>query len=192
MTAETPEIGPVETDPQAVAAGLLKDMEAEIGRLRDERLRALAEAENVRKRAERQLADERQYAIAKFARDLLSVADNLRRGIESTPAAAKSDPAVASILTGVELTEKELLAVFERHGVRKIAPTGEAFDPNFHQAIAEVPVPGAPKGTIVDVVQPGYVLADRLLRAAMVAVAKGDPAPAAPQAPPGSSVDTKA
>jgi molecular chaperone GrpE len=190
MSAETPDMP--ETDPQAVAAGLLKEMEEEIRRLKEEHLRALAEAENIRKRAERSLADERQYGISKFARDLLSVADNLRRAVETAPAGARGEPAAAAILTGVELTEKDMLAIFERHGVKKIVPKGEAFNPNFHQAIAEVPVPGVPKGQIVDVVQAGYVLGDRLLRAAMVAVAKGEAAPSAPAAPPGATIDTKA
>jgi molecular chaperone GrpE len=181
-----------ENDPQEIAAGLLAEMEAEIRSLRDEKLRALAEAENIRKRGERQAADERQYAIAKFARDLLSVADNLRRGLDTVPAAAKTDPAVQAILTGVELTEKELLGVFERHGIRRLAPQGEIFNPNFHQAISEIPVPGAAKGTVIDVVQTGYSLGDRLLRAAMVVVAKGEAPASGSAAPPGASLDTKA
>lgn len=180
-------------DEQTVAAGLLAEMQAEIDRLKDERIRALAEAENMRKRAEKQVADERQYGASKFARDMLSVADNLRRAIDASAAAAKTDPAVANLLTGVELTEKELLASLERNGVKRLDPKGQKFDPNFHQAIAEVPGTGQPHGTVVDVVQAGYMIADRLLRAAMVVVAKGDAArPAGGETPPGSSFNTQA
>ncbi len=172
-------------DEQQVAAGVLAEMQAEITRLSDERLRALAEAENARRRAEKAVADERAYGSAKFARDMLSVADNLRRAIEAA-APARNDAAAAAILEGVELTEKELLAALEKNGVKKLEPKGQKFDPNFHQAIAEVPGSGQPNGTVIDVMQAGYVIADRLLRAAMVVVAKGDPAPA------GAAVDTKA
>lgn len=173
-------------DEQTVAGGLLAEMQAEIDRLNEDRLRAAAEMDNMRKRADKQLADERQYGVSKFARDVLSVADNLRRAIDSG-AAARSDPAAAAILTGVELTEKELLSVLERHGIHRIEALGQKFDPNFHQAIAEVPGTGKPHGTVVDVVQPGYMIGDRLLRAAMVAVAKGE-ASRPPQAP-GSTFD---
>ena len=180
----------IPADEQTVAAGVLAEMQAEIERLQEERLRALAEAENTRRRADKAVQDERQYGVSKFARDMLSVADNLRRAIEAA-SAARNDPAAAAILTGVELIEKELLATLERNGVKKLEPKGEKFDPNFHQAIAEVPGSGQPHGTVVDVAQAGYVIADRLLRAAMVVVAKGDPAPGGEQAP-GSSVDARA
>ena len=179
-------------DEQTIAAGLLAEMQAEVDRLNEDRLRALAEAENTRKRAEKQVADERQYGGAKFARDIIPVADNLRRAIDAA-AASRNDPAAAAILTGVELTEKELLAALERNGVKRMEPKGQKFDPNFHQAIAEVPNTGQPHGTVVDVVQAGYMIADRLLRAAMVVVAKGEPARAPDAAgPPGSAFDTKA
>ncbi len=180
----------IPADEQTVAAGVLAEMQAEIERLQEERLRALAEAENTRRRADKAVQDERQYGVSKFARDMLSVADNLRRAIEAA-SAARNDPAAAAILTGVELIEKELLATLERNGVKKLEPKGQKFDPNFHQAIAEVPGSGQPHGTVVDVAQAGYVIADRLLRAAMVVVAKGDPAPGGEQAP-GSSVDARA
>lgn len=175
-------------DEQTIAAGVLADMQAEIDRLNEDRLRALAEAENARKRAEKAVQDERAYGSAKFARDMLTVADNLRRAIEAA-AGAKDDPAAAAILTGVELTEKELLAALERNGVKRLEPRGQKFGPNFHQAIAEVPGTGQPHGTVVDVMQAGYVIADRLLRAAMVVVAKGEPVR---PADPGAAVDTRA
>lgn len=174
-------------DQNEVAAGVLAEMQAEIERLKDERIRALAEAENARKRAEKQVIDERQYGAAKFARDLLSVADNLRRAIDAA-AAQRGEPGVEALLTGVELTERELLSALEKNGVKKIEAKGAKFDPNFHQAMAEVPGTGQPHGTVVDVIQPGYMIADRLLRAAMVVVAKGEPGAAAP----GQAFDTKA
>ncbi|HRE60406.1 MAG TPA: nucleotide exchange factor GrpE [Micropepsaceae bacterium] len=165
----------------------LDEARAEAQRMKDEWLRAVAEGENIRKRGERLLAEERQFGITRFARDLLSVADNLRRAIEAVPADQRTQPTVAGLVTGVELTERELAAVFERNQIKRIAPLGEKFNPHFHQAIAKVPGTGRPHGTIIDVVQTGYVIADRLLRPAMVAVADGD----AGAAPPGSSVDTK-
>jgi len=176
-------------DANQVAAGLLAEMQAEVERLQDERIRALAELDNVRKRAEKQVLDERQYGAAKFARDMLSVADNLRRAIDAA-AGHRGEPGVDALLTGVELTERELLSALEKNGVKRIEAKGVKFDPNFHQAMAELPGTGAPHGTVVDVIQPGYTIADRLLRAAMVVVAKGEPA--APQTPPGQAFDTKA
>ena len=176
-------------DQNAIAAGVLAEMQSEIERLQDERIRALAEMDNVRKRAEKQVMDERQYGASKFARDLLSVADNLRRAIDAS-AAQRGEPGVDAILTGVELTERELLSALEKNGVKRIEAKGAKFDPNFHQAMAEVPGTGQPHGTVVEVIQPGYTIADRLLRAAMVVVAKGEAAP--PSAPPGQAFDTKA
>lgn len=180
-------------DEQTVAAGVLAGMQAEIERLTDERIRALAEVDNVRKRAEKQVADERAYGASKFARDILSVADNLRRAIDASKDAAKNDPAVANLLTGVEMTEKELVGALEKNGIKRLDPKGQKFDPNFHQAIAEIPMPGQPHGTVLEVVQAGYMIADRLLRAAMVVVSKGEPRGAdADGPPPGSAFDTKA
>jgi molecular chaperone GrpE len=194
MSDENPN-SPPPFDEQTVAAGLLADMQAEIDRLSDERIRALAELDNVRKRAEKQVADERAYGATKFARDVLSVADNLRRAIDASQAAAKDDPAVANLLTGVELTEKELLGALEKNGIKRLDPKGQKFDPNFHQAIAEVPVPGQPHGTVLEVVQAGYLIADRLLRAAMVVVSKGapgQPAEVEPPPMPGANYNTQA
>ena len=176
-------------DQNAIAAGVLAEMQQEIDRLTDERMRALAEAENVRRRAEKQVHDERQYGAAKFARDLLSVADNLRRAID-TSSSLRGEPGVDAVLTGVELTERELLTALEKNGVKRIEAKGAKFDPNFHQAMAEVPGTGQPHGTVGEVIQPGYTMADRLLRAAMVVVAKGEAGP--PPSPPGQAFDTKA
>ncbi len=119
-----------------------------------------------------------KYAITAFAKELLSAADNLRRALDSLPEAEVRDERTRNLLDGVAATERELLGVFERHGIRRIDPKGEPFDHNFHQAIFEADAPGKPGGTVVEVLQPGYVLHDRLLRPAMVGVAKQPAKPA--------------
>jgi molecular chaperone GrpE len=153
------------------------ELEAELADQRDRLLRALAEAENVRRRAQREHEDASKYAVAGFAKDLLSAADNLRRALESLPEAEAKDERTRSLLAGVAATERELLGVFERHGIKRIDPKGERFDHNLHQAIFEAERPDQPSGSVVEVLQPGYVLHDRLLRPAMVGVAKGGPKP---------------
>jgi molecular chaperone GrpE len=158
----------------------IASLEAELAEQKDRLLRALAETENVRRRAQREREDASKYAIAGFAKDLLSVADNLRRALESVPQSEVRDERTRSLLEGVAATERELLGVFERHGVTRIDPKGEGFDHNLHQAIFEAERPGEPGGTIIEVLQPGYVLHDRLLRPAMVGVAKQNPTPAKP------------
>ena len=153
-------------------------LEAELADTKDRLLRALAETENVRRRAQREREDTQKYAISNFARDLLSSVDNLRRALDSVPEAEVLDSCAKSLLEGVAATERELLSAFERHGLKRIDPKGERFDHNFHQAIFEVERPGAAPGTVIEVLQPGYVLHDRLLRPAMVGVAKaGSPPP---------------
>src|SRR5712692_4962681 len=146
--------------------------EAELADTRERLLRALAETENARRRFQREREDTQKYAIGGFARDLLSVVDNLRRALDAVPEAEVKDPRARSLLDGVAATERELLAAFERHGLTRIDPKGERFDHNFHQAIFEAERAGAPAGTVIEVLQPGYVLHDRLLRPAMVGVAK--------------------
>ena len=148
--------------------------QAEIAELKDRLLRAMAETENVRRRGEREREQATSYAISNFARDLVGVADNLRRAIATVPVEARDDnEALTSLLDGVELTERELIATFERHGIRPIDPMGEKFDHNWHHAVAELEDPSTPAGTIVQVMQTGYAIADRLLRPAIVGVAKG-------------------
>ena len=157
-----------------VDPSLLVDETAEMkGKL----LRALADMENLRKRTEREVADARQYGIASFARDILGVADNFRRALDAVgpELRAGADAAVTSLIEGVELTERELLKTLEKNGIRKIEPLGEKFDPNLHQAMYEVPDPSVPTGSVVQVIQPGYVIGERILRPAMVAVSKGGP-----------------
>ncbi len=153
----------------------------EAAELKDRLLRTLADMENLRKRTEREVADARQYGIASFAREILGVADNFRRALDAVgpELRASTDSAVTSFIEGVELTEKELLRALEKNGIRKIEPLGEKFDPNLHQAMYEVPDPSVPSGSVVQVIQPGYVISDRILRPAMVAVAKGGPKMAA-------------
>jgi molecular chaperone GrpE len=147
-------------------------LEAELAEQKDRLLRALAETENTRRRAQRERDDAAKYAVNGFAKDLLSAADNLRRALDSLPAEKAGDALTRNLLAGVAATERELLAVFERHGIRRIDPQGERFDHNFHQAIYEAERGDQPAGTIVEVLQPGYLLHDRLLRPAMVGVAK--------------------
>ena len=152
--------------------------------LKDKALRLAAEMENLRRRTARDVHDARNYAIANFARDMLTVSDNLRRALDAVPAEAKEkgEAGFAALLEGVEMTERSMISALERHGVKKIAPEGEKFDPNFHQAMFEVPNPDVPANTVVQVVQTGYVIGERVLRPAMVGVAKGGPKAAA-QAP---------
>jgi molecular chaperone GrpE len=147
--------------------------ETELAETKDRLLRALAETENVRRRAQREREDAGRYGASNFARDLVNVADNLRRALASVPEGGTGDELTRTLLQGVSATERELLSAFERHGIRRIEPLGERFDHNFHQAIFEVEDSGQPPGTVVQVLQPGYVMHDRLLRPAMVAVAKG-------------------
>ena len=161
-------------DPEALAR--------EVTDLKDRLLRALAEMENVRRRTEKQVADERVYGIASFARDMLAVADNMRRALDAVGAElrATADAGVKALIEGVELTERELLKGLEKHGVKKLEPLGAKFDPNLHQAMYEVPDASVPAGTVVQVVQAGYTIGERVLRPALVAIAKGGvkPAPA--------------
>ncbi len=151
----------------------LTAVEAELTDTKDRLLRALAETENVRRRLQRERDDAQKYAVGTFARDLLSVIDNLHRALEAMPEAEVKDQRTRGLRDGVAATERELAAAFERHGLRRVDPKGERFDHNFHQAIFEVERPDVPAGTVVEVLQPGYLLHDRLLRPAMVGVAKG-------------------
>jgi molecular chaperone GrpE len=159
------------------------ELEAELAEQKDRLLRALAETENVRRRGQREREDAAKYAVAGFAKDLLSAADNLRRALDSLPEAEVKDDRTRSLLAGVAATERELLSIFERYGIKRIDPKGERFDHNFHQAIFEAERPDQPSGIVVEVLQPGYVLHERLLRPAMVGVAKGGPKPAEPADP---------
>ena len=152
-------------------------LEAEKADLKDKLLRTLADMENMRRRTEREVADARAYGIANFARDMLTVADNFQRAIDNVPAEARdgAEPAFKALIEGIELTERDMLKALERHGVKRLDPQGQKFDPNFHQAMFEVPDPSVASGTVVQVVQTGYAIGERVLRPALVGVAKGGP-----------------
>jgi molecular chaperone GrpE len=145
--------------------------------LKDKYFRLAAEMENLRRRTARDVKDARAYAIANFARDMLSVSDNLQRAQEAIPEEARrsEDAGYKALIDGVELTERDMHSALERHGVKKLDPEGEKFDPNFHQAMFEVPNAEVPHNSVFQVVQAGYVIGDRVLRPAMVGVAKGGP-----------------
>lgn len=160
----------------AAEAGAQQPAGPTVEELKDQLLRALAETENVRRRAQRDVADARQYAISAFARDMLSVADNFARALAAVPEAELAqNPAVASLVEGVRMTERELLNTLEKHGINTVDPRGEKFDPNLHQAMFEVERPDVPAGTVVEVVQKGSMIGERVLRPAMVGISKGGP-----------------
>jgi molecular chaperone GrpE len=189
-TAAPESVAPQETAAPEPTVDPVIALEAEKAELKDKLLRALAEMENLRRRVEKDLADARAYGVTRFARDMLDVADNLRRAIETFPADQKAaaEGALKSLIEGVELTERDLLKKMESHGVRKLEPEGQKFDPNLHQAMFEVPDETKPNGTVTTVVQSGYVIGERVLRPAMVGVSRGGPKPApAGEAPEGSS-----
>jgi molecular chaperone GrpE len=145
---------------------------------KDKLLRTLADMENLRRRTEREVADARAYGITSFARDVLAVADNIHRALEAIGPELRNDAGVAALIEGVELTERELLKALEKNGVTLFSPLGERFDPNLHQAMYEVADGSAPPGTVAQVIQDGYRLGERVLRPALVAVAKAAPKPA--------------
>lgn len=192
--AETPEEEVVEQEvfeAEKTGSGDDGDMtpEEEVAELKDKLLRTLADMENLRRRSQKDREDALKYSSANFARDMLSVADNLRRAIDSIPEDGDPDgAALVGFIEGISLTEKELLSTLERHGIRKIDPMGEKFDPQFHEAMFEIPSAEAENGTVLQVVEVGYVIHDRLLRPAKVGIAKAGPAPSGP----GDQVDTTA
>src|ERR1700754_1407424 len=167
---------PDSENPHAAEFAVLQTLQAEVETLKDQRLRALAEAENIRRRAEREKNEASQYAVTKFARDMVGIADNFARVLAAVPAEvrAAADPQVQAVLDGVEATDRQLIQTLERYGVKQVDTSDGKFDPNLHQAIAEVPAAGKPPGSIVDVVQSGFMIGERLLRPAMVTVAKKD------------------
>lgn len=161
---------------------LVEQLQAEKADLQDKQLRALAEAQNVRRRAQQDIEKERKFGVERFARDVLSVADNIGRALTALPAdMASVDPALRNVIVGIQATERELQSVLERHGVTRIETLGKPFNAEFHQAMMEVEKTDVPSGTVVQELIPGYLIAGRLLRAAMVAVSKGGP-PASPPA----------
>lgn len=192
MTDQTPEPAPEETTapetdaaatpetaPGAAPAAAEPDaaaLAAQVAELNDKLLRVLADAENTRRRAERQVEDASKYAIANFAREMLTVGDNLRRALGSVdPQARKGDEALETLCVGIEMTEKAMADAFAKAGIRPIETEGKRFDPNLHEAMFEVENPNVPHGAILQVIRPGYVVGERLLRSAQVGVARGGP-----------------
>ncbi|MBC7280960.1 nucleotide exchange factor GrpE [Hoeflea sp.] len=172
-----PKDGETVTPMQAEGLDPMDALLADIESLKDQRLRMAAEMENLRRRTAREIKDAKSYAISGFARDMLQVSDNLQRALAAVPEQTDdaTDNGLKTLIEGVELTERAMISALERHGVVKLEPMGQKFDPNFHQAMYEVPNTDVPNNTVVDVVQPGYVIGDRMLRPAMVGVAKGGP-----------------
>jgi molecular chaperone GrpE len=175
---ETPEAAPEQDNIPAAAEpspqDILKKLEEEIALLKDQRVRALAEADNIRKRAQREQEELAKYAVTSFARDMVSVLENLNRATESVKAHKNqsSEELLKTFAEGIDLTQRELLGIFEKFQIKRLDPQGQKFDHNFHQAVAQVEQPDAEPGTVIQVVQAGYVIHDRLLRPAMVVVAK--------------------
>jgi molecular chaperone GrpE len=155
-------------------AEAVAEAKREAAEFKDKLLRTLAEMENLRKRTEREVLDARLYGIAGFARDVLAVADNMHRALEAIGPELRqgADANVKALIEGVELTERELLKILERNGVKKFSPQGEKFDPNVHQAMYEIPTSDLPPGHVAEVIQAGYMIGERVLRPAMVAVSK--------------------
>lgn len=206
---KTPENQPegLNSEPEAVteaaaaaeesAVDPVEALMAENAELKDRALRVMAEMENLRRRTEKEVKDARQYAVSSFARDMLTVSDNLRRALEALPEEDRknADAGIAALIEGVEMIERDLLNQLEKNGVSKLEPEGQKFDPNFHQAMFEVPNTEVPNNTVVQVVQAGYVIGERVLRPAMVGVSKGGPKEAAKaeaDAAPGGTVDKSA
>ena len=173
---EADENAAFEDDFDELPAGPMELLETELANLKDRYIRLAADMENLRKRTERERADLKKYAVSEFARDILPLGDNFQRAIDAVPAeAVEQDEALKSFLEGVRMNERELQKVLERHGVTQLVPKGEKFDPNMHQAVQQVENSELPNNTVCDVFQVGYVIADRVLRPAVVSVAKGGP-----------------
>jgi molecular chaperone GrpE len=183
--AERPDEAAAAPADEKKIAELVEALARESAEYKDKMLRTLAEMENLRRRTEREVSDARTYGVTSFARDILSVADNINRALQALEAegAQGSEAGIKSFIEGVQLTERDLLKTLEKNGLRKFEPTGERFDPNLHQAMYEVADPSLPAGTVAQVVQAGYMIGERVLRPALVAVSKGGPK-AAPSEPP--------
>src|ERR1700735_165155 len=191
-SARAEDEAPAQPETAAAAAGDPKpstSLDRELAEMKDRLLRTLAEMENLRKRTDREVTDARLYGVASFARDVLGVADNIRRALDAVPpeARAHANAGMKALVDGVELTERELLKALEKNGVRQFTPQREKFDPNLHQAMFEVPDATVPAGSVVQVLQPGYMIGERVLRPALVGVSKGGP-----KAAPASSTNDNA
>ena len=181
-------------DPLDNTHAVIGGLQDELDKAKDQMIRAVAEAENTRRRAAKEREDKRKFAITGFAKDLLAVSDNLRRALEAIPEELLNDqPQVKNLVDGIEATERELLRSFEKNGIVKVEPKEEIFNPNMHEVMFEAPGTGKPAGTIIQIMEPGYMLHDRLLRPARVGVAKDDGTnPPAGNPHPGDHIDTEA
>lgn len=175
VTDKEPVVSKPYVMPDDPEEGSAEALAKEAADARDKMLRTLAEMENLRKRTQREVADARTYGIASFARDVLDIADNLQRALDAVPAETReaADAGLKALIEGVELTERSLHNTLEKNGVQKFDPLGQKFDPNVQQAMYEIPDASVPSGTVVQVVQSGYMIGERILRPALVAVAKG-------------------
>ena len=170
----------------------IEALKAEVAATKDQMMRVAADAENTKRRALKDRDDAGKFAIQSFSRDLINVADNLRRALDAVPDDLKEDARISNLTDGIEATERELLRSFEKNGIAKINPKGEIFDPNFHEVIFEAPMPTQPAGTIIEVIETGYTLHGRLLRPARVGVVKDDGQGNGKRTDPGSTIDTQA
>ncbi len=195
-TAFSDDIDPIEKPPKSDDQLRIAILEDELANTKDHMMRAVAEAENGRKRALKEREDASKYAVSNLSRDLLSVADNLRRAIDAAPSELlEQDPQIKNLFDGIEATERELLRSFAKHGIQKTEPLGEKFDPNFHEVMFETPMPDKQAGEIIQVIESGYILNGRILRPARVGIAKNDGAPSLQEgssSEAGSHIDTKA
>lgn len=179
--------------PPAMAEEQTSQLQAELDAAKDQMIRALAEAENIRKRSVKEREDASKFAVTSFAKDMLDIADNLRRALEAIPAdLLEGEPRMKSLIEGIEATERTLLRGFEKHGIRRINPMDEVFNPNFHEVMFEAPVPGKPAGAIIQVLETGYMLHDRLLRPARVGVVRDNGQTGGGSMHPGGHLNTEA
>ncbi|MCB1782782.1 MAG: nucleotide exchange factor GrpE [Alphaproteobacteria bacterium] len=173
----------------------IEALQSDLDRVKDQLMRALAETENTRRRAKMDREDASKFAITSFAKDLLSVSDNLRRALEAIPQELMAmHPEVKNLADGIEATERQLLRSFEKNNIKKLVPIDMPFDPHFHEVMFEAPIPGKTAGTVIQVVEPGYTLNDRILRPARVGIAKDTGNGGTPPSPPegGHHIDTQA
>lgn len=184
-----------EASGETVSSERITQMEAKMADMQDKMMRVVADAENTKRRALKERDDAKKFAVSSYSRDLLPVADNLRRALDAIPDDLKQNDQINNLIEGIEATERELLRTFEKNGLVKIDPIDQIFDPNFHEVMFEAPMPGKAPGTIIQVMETGYLLHDRLIRPARVGVAKDDgqgTGGGAPPTDPGHNIDTEA
>ncbi len=172
ITDPAPEIAAETAEGVDASTARIADLEKQLADMKDRALREMADAENTRKRAQKEREDTAKYAVGNFAKEMLAVADNFRRALDAAPKDI-TDPAIKNLITGIDATERQLQSTLDQFGIKKVDPMGQMFDPNFHRVMVEVESADAPPGTIIQVMQSGYMIHDRLLREALVAVAKG-------------------